>query len=75
VAQVAKQNGADLVLYKEGAVDFRGAPPEALATQVAVRKVLYSADDLDLTNQVIQFMDNEYRARGGAAPATQPATP
>ncbi len=58
--QLCKQNGYDLVLFKEQAVNFAGAKPEALKTLIQVRKVLWSADDLDITDQVIQLMNNEF---------------
>ena len=60
VGTVAKQNGFDLILFKEKPVDFSGAKPEALNTLIQVRKVLWSASDLDLTDQVTQLMNNEF---------------
>lgn len=54
VGTVAEQNGFDLIMFKEKPVDFRGAKPEALNTLIQVRKVLWSAPDLDLTDQVTQ---------------------
>lgn len=60
VGTVAEQNGFDLIMFKEKPVDFRGAKPEALNTLIQVRKVLWSAPDLDLTDQVTQLMNNEF---------------
>ncbi len=63
VGRIATQNGYDIVFFKEKPVDFRGSKPEALNTLIQVRKVLWSADDLDLTDQVIQLMNNEFSNR------------
>jgi len=60
VGAVAQQNGYDLIMFKEKPVDFRGAKPEALNTLIQVRKVLWSAPDLDLTDQVTQLMNNQF---------------
>ena len=60
VGTVAQQNNFDLIMFKEKPVDFRGAKPEALNTLIQVRKVLWSAPDLDLTDQVTQLMNNEF---------------
>ena len=73
VGRVAQQNGADLVLFKEPAPDFRNDEAREVLGAIQMRKVLWASDDLDLTNQVVQVMDNDYKARGGTpAPATQP---
>jgi len=63
IASIAEQNGYDLVLFKEKPVDFRGAKPEALNTLIQVRKVLWSSDQLDLTDEVIQLMNNQFSNR------------
>ncbi len=60
IGRVAQQNGYEIVLFKEKPADFRGAKPEALNTLIQVRKVLWSADKLDLTDEVIQLMNNQY---------------
>ena len=64
--EVAKENGFDLVLYRDREidVDFRKVEPKVLAgvikTLVTQRKVLWSSDDIDITDQVIQIMNNEF---------------
>lgn len=60
IGRVSQQNGYDIVLFKEKPADFRGAKPEALTAMIQVRKVLWSAEELDLTDQVIQLMNNEF---------------
>jgi Skp family chaperone for outer membrane proteins len=63
--RVAQTNGAQLVMFKESEVNFSGARPDALPTLIQVRKVLWSAKELDLTDQTIQLMNNEYKNRPG----------
>ena len=60
IGRLAKQNGYDLVMFKEKPANFRGAKPEALNTLIQVRKVLWAAEELDLTDQIIQMMNNEF---------------
>ena len=60
VGQTATDNGFDVVLVKEKPVDFSNAKPEALTTLIQLRKVLWAAEELDLTDQVIQKMNNEF---------------
>jgi Skp family chaperone for outer membrane proteins len=61
IGKSATENGYDLVLYKEQDPDFRNAKPETLMASLAVRKVLWSKSDLDLTDQVILRMNNEWK--------------
>lgn len=80
VAQVAQQSGFDIVLYKEGDItrewvaQKRGDP----APLIRSHKVLFAVEELDLTDQVVQAMDNQWRNNVGAdetpapAPAPQP---
>lgn len=63
VGRIAQQDSYDIVLFKEKPADFTGAKPEALNTLIQVRKVLWSADDLDVTDQIIQLMNNEFNNR------------
>ena len=60
IGAVARENGYDIVMFKEKPVDFSSAKPEALSTLIQVRKVLWVSDELDLTEQVIQRMNNEF---------------
>ncbi len=59
----AKGNGYDVVLFKEGNFDFRNANPQQLSALIQVRKVLWSAEDLDITDQITQRMNNEFTNR------------
>lgn len=60
IGRVAKENGFDIVLYKEPAINFRGAKPEQLAPLIQMRKVLYTADNLDITDLVLNTLNNEF---------------
>lgn len=60
IGAVSRDNGYDIVMFKEKPVNFSSAKPEALPTLIQVRKVLWSSDELDLTEQVIQRMNNEF---------------
>jgi Skp family chaperone for outer membrane proteins len=62
IGRVAGQQGYDVVLFKEKPVEFRGAEPQQIPTLIQVRKVLWSADDLDVTNAVITDMNNQFRS-------------
>lgn len=59
--KVARDNGYDVVLFKEPAADFVGIPAEKLSDALRSRKVLWTAEDLDVTEQVIQAMNNEFK--------------
>ncbi len=61
VARHGKDNGYHVVLFKEKPVDFRNAKPEQIPTLIQVRKVLWHSDELDITDAVIQSMNNEYK--------------
>lgn len=68
IGQIASQEGIDIVLYKEKPVDFRillrNVPLDQLVKvtieQFLSRKVLWTTEELDITNQVIQVMNNEF---------------
>lgn len=67
IGQVAKDNGYDMVLFKEREVSFSGAKPEQLTALIQGRKVLWASDDLDVTDLVIQKMNNEFKSRPAAS--------
>lgn len=59
--KLAKETGYDVVLFKEPAADFGNVTPEKLSEALRARKVLWTAEDLDITDQVVQAMNNEYK--------------
>lgn len=68
--KVAKENGYDVVLYREGTLDFTRVKPENLELAIANRKVLWAADDLDVTPLVVQVLDNEFKNNMNAGTKT-----
>jgi hypothetical protein len=48
-------------MAKEGAPQFNYENLNQLLTQIGVRKVLYGSPAIDITDQIIQRMNNEFR--------------
>lgn len=60
--RVAAENGYDVIMFKEQeAPNFDNVKPEALATIIGMRKVLWARSDLDITDQVVLRMNNDYK--------------
>ncbi|MBH06648.1 MAG: hypothetical protein CMJ20_10030 [Phycisphaeraceae bacterium] len=57
---VSRANGHDVVLYKEPEELVRSQNLEQLSRQIGGRKVLWAAGELDITDQVIQKLDNAW---------------
>ena len=57
---IAQAEGYDVVLFKERPIDFRAANPQQIDALVALRKVLWSKPDLDITAQVTDKMNNDF---------------
>ncbi len=65
IGRVATSAGYKLVLFKEPDVNLSQiTKPEQISAVIGSRKVIWSADDLDLTDQVIQKLNNEFSAGG-----------
>ncbi len=62
IEQIAKETGYDVVLYKDQQPKFEGSDPQQIRSQIAIRKVLYASDAVDITDQVVQRMDNQYES-------------
>ncbi len=60
VARIAEETGYELVLYKDGEPNFRYENFQQLIALMANRKVLYAADTIDITDEVIRRMNNEF---------------
>ena len=61
--EVATANGYDIVLYKEPK-ELARTNLAQLFNQIGARKVLWSAKELDITEQVLQMLNNDWEARG-----------
>lgn len=62
IDRVAQASGYELVLFLEPDIDFANVPREQLPAVIQSRKVLYSSQALDITEQVRTMMNNEYRS-------------
>lgn len=62
VAQIAKEQGYDLVLYSEGDAEINWNQVNELNAQVQLRKVLYASDQVNITDQVIQRLNTMHAA-------------
>lgn len=65
VERVAKAERYDLVLFKDKTPNMAGANQQQVAALIQVRKLLYSAPDLDITDQITQKLNNEFNNAGG----------
>jgi Skp family chaperone for outer membrane proteins len=64
IAAVAKEQGFDIVLYRDS-VELNSETPTELLGKIALRKVLYNDPSLDITDQVIERVNATY-TKGGA---------
>ncbi len=62
IDRMAQEMGYDLVLYREAQTKFQYENIQQLLQQIGFRKVLYATDGIDITDQVIQRMNNEFEA-------------
>jgi Skp family chaperone for outer membrane proteins len=60
VERLAKKQGYDLVLYKDETESLRAKTQQQVGAIISMRKVLYSAPELDLTDQLTQMLNNEF---------------
>lgn len=59
--RVGQDSGYDLVLFRESEVEINNfETPQQLQALIQLRKVLYASEQIDLTDEVIQRMNNEY---------------
>jgi Skp family chaperone for outer membrane proteins len=63
IGTIAQQRGYELVLLKDQMPDLRGANQQQIAALIQVRKLLYSADHLDITDQIKQKLNNDYATK------------
>lgn len=60
IERVAKEQGLNVVLYKNQTVNLRGG--ENQNTQIQVRMVAYNDASIEVTDQLIQRMNNEFQS-------------
>lgn len=68
VAQFAQNNGYDLILVDDRSFPLARPQSNTAAQQEAIRgkRVLYARESLDVTDQLLTLMNNEYANGGGA---------
>jgi Skp family chaperone for outer membrane proteins len=60
--QIAPRQGFDLVLYKEQP-ELIGFDPDAIRDQIRSRKLVYASDTVDITQIVLDELNDDYRAQ------------
>ncbi len=62
VGEVAQSQGVALVMFRDE-FEPSGLDPEVIRDQIRSRKVLYAADTIDLTQTVLDRLNNQYRSQ------------
>ena len=62
IALIAERDGYDLVLYNDYTKDLNVNTAQQLQANILLRKLVYVREQLDVTDQVIQQLDNKYAA-------------
>ena len=62
IAVIAERDGYDLVLYNDYSKDLNVQTGQQLQANILLRKLVYVKGELDMTDQVIQQLDNKYAA-------------
>lgn len=60
--RLAKKNGYSLVMTSDEKVEVPKGDPEAITRAIALKRMLYVDSGLDITNEVVAMMNNEYAA-------------
>ena len=80
IGQLAKENGYDVVLTKQVNLNVPTGRAEQPNVSVPIRGVIWVADELDITSQLVTKMNNEFKnminaGNKPALPTPAPATP
>lgn len=70
---LAKKNGYHLVLSSDENMPIPGAPPaniDQISQSINLKRMLYVDPQLNITEELIQYMNNQFQA--GGAPAAKP---
>jgi Skp family chaperone for outer membrane proteins len=65
IQQIAQDRGLELVFFQDR-FDPKASPDDLIA-RMAARKVLYAREGLDVTEEVLKLVNQQYQQRGGAA--------
>ncbi|MEX2672009.1 MAG: OmpH family outer membrane protein [Phycisphaeraceae bacterium] len=64
IEQVAEREGYDMVMFRDEVPEFRRAQDQQqIAAMIQSRKLLYATDELDISDRVLQRMNNEFEGR------------
>jgi len=63
VGRLAEEQGYDMVVFQEPEIDFRGANVKQILDRIERRKVIWHRDELDITDALIQRMNNEFDSK------------
>lgn len=72
-AAVAKESKIDYVIINDAIPPIEPAGFNATRQQLAMRRMLFAAEEMDITDAVIARANADFKARGGTVPA--PAAP
>lgn len=64
IGKIATESGYDMVLFKEKELNIpTNIKPEVISGIISQRKVLWTRNDMDISDQVTQRMNNEWKNR------------
>ena len=75
IATLSKQNGYHLVFVSDESAKVPKGNSETVLRGITMKRMLYVDDALDITDEVVRFMNNSFAAAGGKAPPAAPAKP
>ena len=62
VAAYAQANGIDLVIFNDSVLPFEAQSKPEVDQQIAARRVIYAADHMNITDEIIVLMNNKHHA-------------
>lgn len=65
VNRMAKQRNIDLVLSHDGEISIAPGGEAQVTRQIAMRRILYAGNAIEVSDEVLQLMNNEWRAGAG----------
>jgi len=66
IARLAERRGYQLVLSHDGQVELTARDRDSVQKAIAARRVLWAENQLDITEELLRTMNNEWAAGGGA---------
>lgn len=73
IGKLAEQNGYHMVFVSDEAAKVPKGNSETVLRGITMKRMLYVNDELDITNEVIKYMNNAFAA-AGLAPASPAGT-